>query len=967
MALSVMILRKMAQNIWLVVSLFLGILISVALVGSMPIYKEATLSRMLVKDLQTAQQKSGVYSGAVWSRVSFDAQTTAQRGQIISELDAFVKKEGAPAFGLPIVDIVRESNTERFSVYRQGLPEKERKNASRSGRFTSLEGLQQHIRLKDGVLPSSEVKDGVYEALVTEAALNNFRSVLGVVLEVGDSKLNRKILIKPVGIIEPLREDDPYYRDPSFESLSQSFLVDEKLFDREFVQAGVVPVFTAGWYVVLDYAKLEVSGLARFEAAAKRIQTTANSRVALFRNEFSFPAEKTIARYQERAKQVQKLVWSLNMPVLIMLGFYMFMVSNLIAGRQKNEIAVLRSRGASRMQILLSFAAESLLLSGLALAAGPPLGLLLTKVLGASGGFLSFVQRAGLPVHLTAEAYRYGACAAAACFLMLMVSVGLATRANIVGHKQQLARQGKTPLWHKLCLDLIALGLAIYGLYTFRSRLQDLQRLGLDTDDLRIDPLQFIVPALFILGGGLLLLRLYPYLLRLVYLAGRRWWSPSVYYTLIQVGRSNSQYQFLMIFLILTIATGLFGASAARTINENTADRIRYSAGSDIVVKAQWPNDKPAPPAPGSPASEQAPATMGSSVVHYVEPSFDPYTKLPGVEQAAKVFRKSVGFSAAGEGEAASSSGKATLIGIDTDDFGRTAWFKNSLLAHPFYEYLNLIAGDSKAVLVSASLAAQMKVKPGDTIWIGWDNVQQAPFTVYGTIDYFPTFNPLPPTGSVTAGETAAQANAPMLIVGHLSRIQFQLGLEPYEVWLKMKPGFKSAEFYQALADSPIATASVRNAQTELIEAKNDPFLLALNGILTLGFILSILVSFVGFMLYWVLSLRSRALQNGVMRALGLSVRQMAGMLAVEQLLTSGVAVAIGIIVGNLAARLYVPHFQIAFNPSTLVPPFEVIFARMDYIRLYSTVFLMLAIGLGILGFMLTRIRIHQALKLGED
>ncbi|MDI4650003.1 ABC transporter permease [Cohnella hashimotonis] len=967
MALLVMILRKMAQNLWLVISLFLGILISVALVGSMPIYKEATLSRMLVKDLQTAQQKSGVYQGAVWSRVSFDAQTTAQRGQIIAELDTFVKKEGAPAFGLPVVDIVRESNTERFNVYRQGLPEKERKNASRSGRFTSLEGLGQHIRLKDGVLPSPEVKDGVYEALVTEAALNNFRSVLGVVLEVGDAKLNRKILIKPVGIIEPLREDDPYYRDPSFESLSQSFIVDERLFDREFVKAGVVPVFTAGWYVALDYAKLEVSGIGRFQAAAKQIQSTANSRVALFRNEFSFPAEKTIERYKARAKQVQKLVWSLNMPVLIMLGFYMFMVSNLIAGRQKNEIAVLRSRGASRWQILLSFAVESLLLSGLALAAGPPIGLLLTKLLGASGGFLSFVQRASLPVRLTAEAYRYGACAAAVSFLMLMISVGLATRANIVGHKQQLARQGKTPLWHKLCLDLVALALAIYGLYTFRSRLQDLQRLGLGADDLRIDPLQFIVPALFILGGGLLLLRLYPYLLRLIYIAGRKWWSPSVYYTLIQVGRSNSQYQFLMVFLILTIATGLFGASAARTINENTADRIRYSAGSDIVVTSQWPNDKPPPPAPGSPASEQAPATMGSSIVHYLEPSFDPYTKLPDVEQAAKVFRKSVGFSAASDGEAASSSGKATLIGVDTDDFGRAAWFKNSLLAHPFYEYLNLIAGDAKAVLVSTSLAAQMKVKPGDTIWIGWDNVQQAPFTVYGTVDYFPTFNPLPPAGSVTAGEEAAQANAPMLIVGHLSRIQFQLGLEPYEVWLKMKPGFESAELYQALEDSPIAVTSVRNAQTELIEAKNDPFLLALNGILTLGFILSILVSFVGFMLYWVLSLRSRALQNGVMRALGLSVRQMAGMLAVEQLLTSGVAVLIGVVVGNLAARLYVPHFQIAFNPSTLVPPFEVIFARLDYIRLYSTVFFMLAVGLGILGFMLTRIRIHQALKLGED
>jgi len=961
MALFVMILRKMAQNRWLVISLFLGMLMSVALVSSMPIYGEATLSRMLVKDLQAMQKEQRVYPGAVWSRMSFDKQTTEQRARIISEFDTYMKVQGGPAFGLPVTEIVREMNTKSFNVYREGTPEKERKNGRKSGRFASLGGLASHIRLKDGVMPSPDVKDGVYEALVTEAALNNFKSVLGTVLEVDDDKIGSKVRIKPVGILEPLREDDPYFRDPSLGSLSNSFIVDEQLFQRDFVQAGIVPAIVSGWYLVLDYSKLEVSGIGRFKDASDELRATVKSKVAAYQNEVSVPAEKTIASYEERSKQLRKLMWSLNVPVLIMLGFYMFMVANLIAGRQKNEIAVLRSRGAARWQILLSFAAEGLLLSGLALAAGPPLGLLLTKVLGASSGFLSFVQRAGLPVHLTADAYRYGACAAAVAFVMLLVPVAFATRATIVGYKQQLARQGRTPLWHKLFLDVIVLAVAIYGLYTFRARLMDIQRLGLGTDDLRIDPLQFIVPALFILGAGLVLLRLYPYILRLIYAAGRKWWSPSVYATLIQVGRSNSQYQFLMVFLILTIATGVFSASAARTINGNTADRIRYAGGADIVVTAQWPNDKPVavPGGPG-PQSEEA-AASASKVIHYQEPSFDEYTKLPGVEHAAKVFRRKVDFSAS------SNTGTATLIGIDTDEFGRTAWFKDSLLAHPLYEYLNLIAGDSKAVLISRSLAEQKKAKPGDTIWIGWDSFSQQAFTVYGIIDYFPTFNPLPPTGSVQAGDEASITNAPMLIVGHLPRIQFQLALEPYEVWLKMKPGFKTADFYEALSRSPIATTAVHNTQTALVEAKNDPFLLALNGILTLGFILSVAVSFVGFLLYWMLSLRSRTLQNGVMRALGLSVRQMIGMLVVEQLLTSGVAVLIGIVVGNISALLYVPHFQIAFNPSTLVPPFTVVFERMDYIRLYSTVIFMLAVGLGILGFMLTRIRIHQALKLGED
>lgn len=206
-----------------------------------------------------------------------------------------------------------------------------------------------------------------------------------------------------------------------------------------------------------------------------------------------------------------------------------------------------------------------------------------------------------------------------------------------------------------------------------------------------------------------------------------------------------------------------------------------------------------------------------------------------------------------------------------------------------------------------------------------------------------------------------------MLIVGHLPRIQVHLALEPYSVWVKLKEDALTSDFYQGIEESKLAVTRIVNTREQLASAKNDPFLLALNGILTLGFVLSIFVSFIGFLLYWVLSLRGRTLQNGILRAIGLSLRQLISMLGVEQLLTSGVAVFIGIMVGNLASKLYVPNFQTAFNPSSLVPPFTVVFEAEDMIRIYILVGFMLAIGLGILGFMLSRMRIHQAIKLGED
>jgi putative ABC transport system permease protein len=956
-ALFIMIIRKMVQNKWLVSSMFFGILMTVALVGTMPIYSEAILSRMLVKDLESFQNDKGIYPGTHWSMIGFYNETNEKRVKLIDEMDRFMVNEISPSFGIPVKELVQERRTK--SVILDPVVKVNDKKSKQSATLRSYSGLEEHIKLEDGRMPSAQPVDGVIEVLVTDQALGNFKIVLDTVFQLKDDKILGTVKIKPVGIFTKKQDDDPYFRNTSLSDLNSAFVMNDKLFNQEIIRAGKIPIAASGWFFVLDYSKMELRNVNDFIETDKAIKAKVKSRIVQFQSEFNVPALATITEYFERAKQLNKLMWSLNVPVLIMLGFYMFMVSNLIVDRQKNEIAILRSRGASRWQIILSFAIEGLLLCVIAWIAGPFIGMGLTKVLGASNGFLEFIQRSSMPVHLNDKAFLYGGIAAVVSFLMMLIPVMLATRVSIVGHKQQLARMQRMPFWHKAFLDVAALAVSIYGLYTFNNRLKDLKSLGLNTDDLKIDPLQFVMPALFVLGAGLLLLRLYPIVLKLVYWIGRKWWPPSLYATLIQVGRSNSQYQFLMVFLIMTIAIGVFSAGAARTLNNNTEDRIRYGNGADFVLQAQWPNDMPPPPPPGSPAPA---ITLSPGVIHYLEPSFDPYTKLPGVEQAAKVFVKEKASFSIGE-----TNGSATLIGVDTDDFGRTAWFPNHLLDYEFNDYLNLIAADSRAVLISRTLAEQRNVKKGDTIYVGWEEVSSQPFVVYGFIDYFPTFNPNPPPGSIDASEENSKNNAPMLIVGHLSRIQFQLALEPYQVWLKMKPGYSTAEFYEGIEKTNLGLTSIINTKEELSKAKNDPFLLALNGILTLGFIISILISFVGFLLYWILSLKGRTLQNGIMRAIGLSLRQLIGMLALEQLLTSGVAIMIGVLVGNLASRLFVPNFQIAFNPSSLVPPFKVMFAAIDFFRLYSIVCFMLLLGLGILSYMLSRIRVHQALKLGED
>ena len=77
------------------------------------------------------------------------------------------------------------------------------------------------------------------------------------------------------------------------------------------------------------------------------------------------------------------------------------------------------------------------------------------------------------------------------------------------------------------------------------------------------------------------------------------------------------------------------------------------------------------------------------------------------------------------------------------------------------------------------------------------------------------------------------------------------------------------------------------DTNADIIDLKNDPVFQATNGILTVGFIVVLVLAAAGFLIYWILSIRSRQLQFGIFRAMGMSMREVLGMLASEQLAAS--------------------------------------------------------------------------------
>ncbi|GGD73906.1 ABC transporter permease [Paenibacillus nasutitermitis] len=963
MALWTMIFRKMAKNRWLQLNLWFGLTICVALFSSMPLYSHAILQRTLIKELQQLQKDQNIYPGfvRVATSISPGERTPEQVRGMIAKADLYMDRT-PERFGLDTQSYLVARSTQSFRVFPADGSERELKEINVSGSFRAFTDMEKRVRLIDGRFPDPARSDGIYEAVVTQKFIIDLKRDLEHEFVYTNKDTGEKIRVLVVGLIES--GSDNAYDQFNVENYNSSFYIPFERFEQDFVQKeGKLKLSSIIWQYSLNYEQLKIDNIANFTGQSQALSNYFTMRLGIA--SVDIPAKMPIQSYMDKKEKLDIMLWSLYSPVMFMLAFYLYMAANLIIERQKTEISVLRSRGASRLQIMLVFTAESLILGLLALLTGPFIGVYFTKMLGAANGFLEFVQRSSLEVALNSASYKVAVAAVLGSIVLILIPAFLATRISIVGHKQQLARSSKMSFWHKTGIDLILLAISIYLLVGFNKRLDELKQLALDPNALQVDPLLFFMPALFALGCGLLLLRIYPWFIKLIYWAGRRWWTPALYSTLLQISRSSTQYLTIKVFLIMTVAMGLFSANAARTINGNMEDAIHYHVGSDIQLNIHWDNDAPppAPAMPGAPSGGESAEDAASKpkVVTYTEPSFIKMTELAGVDKAARVFRKNdANFSASG------GDSTATLYGIDTFDFGNVVWMRGGLLDHHINSYLNLIAPDPKAVLISRSIADKYQVKPGDPLSVKWSGLDYAGFTVYGIIDYWPGWSPLP-VGGIPEDQDEENVRLPNLIVGNLSYIQNHLALEPYEVWVKLKEDATSKVIYEDLEKKEIPVEGLVDANQQLIRSKNDPFRLAINGVMTLGFVISMMISFFGFLLFWVLTLAGRTLQFGILRAMGISFMQVIGMLLSEQLLTSAAAIVMGVWIGNTVSDLFVPLFQLSFSASEQVPPFQIIHQLSDYVQLYSVVGVMLLIGLLVIGIRVSRMKITQALKLGEE
>ncbi len=921
---------------------------SAGLLAAIPIYTDAVLQRLLVQELESRQRERGRHPGRTSAMINlFRAAPAEQRSERFRELDAVIGVQAIPSLGLPVLAHTTQL-TLSFLVQ-----DNERDGARLFLSVEALDGLLDEVELVHGRAFGAR-DDGVLEAIISEYVLREHPVLLGDELQVSSvTPGGPAFTVRIVGVYRPAA-DSRLFWPYGLRQYDDSLLIDYGEFRRRFLDRPISHVAKVRWHYALDYHALRVGALGEvLQRHHEFLRMAEPSRV-----DVQFPLQEVIGSYLVRAGQLRLTLTLLLVPVALLLSFFTYLVARLLVESERDAIATLRSRGARARQVVGIYLGQAAALGVLALAAGPPVGLFISAVIGAADGFLVFVDRTALPVALSLRAWLFAA-AGVVLFMFTTVAAAVAARGSIVERKAARARdESRAPFWHRYYLDAALLAVAAYGYARFTSGREVLSLTGMEGSAAPLDPFLFGLSVAFILGCGLALLRLLPPAVRGLAAVGGGRWPASVYAALVQVGRAPASGQLVALFLLLAVALGIFNSQTARTINASLVDRVAYRVGADIVVEPYFPSAAPATVAPIDAPPSSAVASVVSGALR--EPPYHAFGRLDGVERATRVFRRARATVRLPDGATA----HAQVLGVVAPEFAQVAYFPPGLLPSHHYRYAQALASNPLAVLAGSALRDRHGVRLGDRIEVRWTGQPPLAGFVVGFVEYWPTFNP--------RGEERWLPGIPdrrgptNLIVANLAYLHAKLALEPYEIWLDTRDGVSSAAVYAAMQDEGLVVERLYDTSQVLLGARNDAMVQSTNGALTLGFAIAMLTSIAGFIVFWVMALRTRTLQFGVLRAMGLRPRQVTAMLITELLVLAAGAALIGYAAGRLAADLFIPLVQLA-EGAAQVPPFRVTALRADFLRVYAVVAASLLAQSIVFQLYVARVSVHQALKLGEE
>jgi putative ABC transport system permease protein len=945
-AILVVAYKRLLTQPSLAIATTVGLTAAVALVLSVPLYADATQFRLL--RAQLINEKGAADYAPLEYVYHYDGtQHDGPQWEAGQPIDQYLAQTAGADLGLPTLQMIQRFRTDSLQIFPPVDPNNpQSKYYITWANFGTVNDLEQNIRLVSGVFPAvaDASPDAPVEVLVYEGAADKLAIQPGDVFTAKRDEV--EVPIRVTGIWTPA---DPTLSIWDLKS-QETLLVPEETYANRIADTVQDELYNSEWHLIMSGSQLHATDI---DGLLKRMDRVShNASDLLSGTKLSTSPFTALAAYQKNVPTLTLLLFAFSAPILGLILMFVGLVAGLFVSQQRNEIAILRSRGATIVQVAAMAALQGLTLGAVALVVGIPIGMLIAQLIGRSRSFLDFSTPANLRVVLTPSILAVGLLAIIIVLLFQFIVPTLnAARNTIITYKQERARALRKPWWQRVWLDLLLLIVAGLGAYSLVN-----QRALAATEKIQVpDPLQnpalLLVPSLGIFALTLFVLRVMPAFMAALARVLTRTRSVGLLTAARYLARSPAFYNAPLVLLIFTLSLSAFTASIAQTLDHHLSKQMYYETGADLNLQEY-----------GNTYNSEDNLTP----VYTFAPLED-YQRIPGVKTASWVGRYPASIM-----KTDGTPQSAIYLGIDRATFPQVAYWQPSFSSAAQGALMNALAQYPNGVLVSRDFLKEENLKLGDYVTVNvkgnkWATALKV--IIVGLVDLFPSWYP---------------EKGP-LVVGNIDYLFERAGGQyPHELWVTTTPQANPEDIVYAVrgytividqgADQKRLVPDGLNtfikgwasATQKITGEQRRPERQGLFGLLSVGFITAALLTVLGFILYAMFSFRRRFIELGMLRAVGLSARQMAALLASELTFLIAIGLLVGTALGVLFSRWFIPFLQVGASLSALYPPFIVEVAWGSIVQMYVLFGLLFIGALSVLAALLMRMKIFQAIKLGE-
>ncbi|MFE6039243.1 FtsX-like permease family protein [Streptomyces sp. NPDC056452] len=530
-----------------------------------------------------------------------------------AEADATVRRAARATFdGLPVT--VRKLETSGPYALPRGLQAPtERRGEPDLTHLASLD--RSRVRLAEGRMPAAGAGNaaGPVQVALPRAAAEALKLKPGARLTLADRLGGAPLQVEITGLYEVSDQADPYWQLDALGGRGVRKVVfttyGPLLADPAVLASGRLSPGGVSWLAGADFRTVttgRTGDLHRTSTNGPKALSAAPVFDGGVTVRTSLP---TVIEQIDRALLVSRsTIMIVAVQLVLLAGYALLLVARLLSSERAGETELLRARGGSRGRIASLAATEALLLAVPAALVAPLFAGPLTRLLADRSGLTRIGLRLGDGVN--GSVWLVAAAVALACALAV---VAPALAASAGGRRGSRAASLPTPVRAGADLGLLLVAGVAYWQLDRQTGLSGSGALSGDREgDLGIDPLLVAAPALALLAGTVLTLRLLPPAARLAErrAAGGRGLSSALAGW--QFSRRPLRGAGPVLLLVLAVATGMLAIGQAASWDRSQSDQADFRSGASVRIVAGLGND-PAKAAP--------------------------YTDLPGVREAAPAFR----------------------------------------------------------------------------------------------------------------------------------------------------------------------------------------------------------------------------------------------------------------------------------------------------------------------------------------